>query len=153
MEQHRVYRENGMKCRRFLCFHSFPWLCFSAVCGRTCYFHCQQPLQFKVTWMVSLQPWALHKSKMSFFAATPDFSFEFGTKFRLQGRLLRRILTCVTAASAKSEFQRKQAEKQNFNTFFLQGNSTTIGCSSMALLCDFKLKVSVLELDTLWNMI
>lgn len=112
--------------------------------------------------MVSLQPCALHENKISFFffAATQDFnvvyfhpaalsdlfavrrlwqrvhvhgSFESGTKFRLQGRFLRRHLICVTAASAKSESQRKQSGKQNFNPLFPQGNSTTIGCSSVAL--------------------
>lgn len=60
-------------------------------------------------------------------------SFESGTKLRLQGRFLRRYLICVTAASAKSESQRKQAGKQNFNPLFPQGNSTSIGCSSVAL--------------------
>ena len=112
--------------------------------------------------MVSLQPCVLHENKISFFfAATQDFNdvfyfhpaalsdlfavrrlwqgvhvhggFESGTKFRMQGRFLRRCLICVTAASAKSESQRKQVGKQNVNPLFPQGNSTTIGCSSVAL--------------------
>lgn len=54
------------------------------------------------------------------FAATADSSFVFWTKFRLQGRLLWRILICVTAASAKSEFQRKWAESKTSIPSFLR---------------------------------
>lgn len=73
-------------------------------------------------------------------------SFEPWTKFRLQGRFLRRYVMCVTAASAKSESQRKQAVKQNFDPLFPQGNRTTIGCSSVALPLWFQI-----ESISTWN--
>ena len=60
-------------------------------------------------------------------------SFESGTKFRLQGRFLRRYLICVRVAHAKSESLRKQAGKQNLNPWFPQGNTVTIGCSTVVL--------------------
>lgn len=76
-------------------------------------------------------------------------SFESGTNFRLQGRFLRRYLICITAASAKSESQGKQAGKQNKTPCFLRETAQLLAAAVWHYLCNFKLKVSVLEPGTL----
>lgn len=75
-------------------------------------------------------------------------SFEPWTKFRLQGRFLRRYVMCVTAASVKSESQRKQAIKQNLDPLFLRETGQLLAAAAWRYLCDFRLKVSVLETST-----